>query len=174
MQQSQHRNWRNWQHHNYVDFGKITLWLLLQPTTWIEYEYSQTLDFALEYKHEYCSFLSSPLAVKRDIAVTFLLSCMCMHCAWVCASVRICAIWNIFLGRLKVKVTLEGHINELCWAITPTYMHGFQNSFAQVFSLKSRSAIWNICSCTYTYPPSPPKKKKKKRFFVRLGFLVSL
>ena len=45
------------------------------------------------------------------------------------------------LGRLKVKVTLEGHINELLWAITPTYMHGFQNNFAQVFSLKSRIAI---------------------------------
>ena len=46
-----------------------------------------------------------------------------------------------FLGRLKVKVTLEGHINELFWAITPTYMHGFQINFAQVFSLKSRCAI---------------------------------
>ena len=46
-----------------------------------------------------------------------------------------------FLGRLKVKVTVEGHINELFWAITPTCMHGFQNNFAQVFSLKSRSAI---------------------------------
>ena len=46
-----------------------------------------------------------------------------------------------FLGRLTVKVTLEGHINELFWAITPTYKHGFQNNFAQVFSLKSRSAI---------------------------------
>ena len=57
-------------------------------------------------------------------------------------------------------------------------MHGFQNNFAQVFSLKSRSAILNICSCTYTYsspslyppppppPPSPPAKKK----IVRLGF----
>ena len=33
------------------------------------------------------------------------------------------------LGRLKVKVTLEGHINELLWAISPTYMHGFQNNF---------------------------------------------
>ena len=32
------------------------------------------------------------------------------------------------LGRLKVKVILEGHINELFWAITPTYMHGFQNN----------------------------------------------
>ena len=46
-----------------------------------------------------------------------------------------------FLGRLKVKVTPEGHINELVGAITPTYMHGFQNNFAQVFSLKSRTAI---------------------------------
>ena len=46
-----------------------------------------------------------------------------------------------FLGRLKVKVTLEGHINEHFWAITTTYMHGFQNDFAQVFSLKSRIAI---------------------------------
>ena len=45
------------------------------------------------------------------------------------------------LGRLKVKVTLEGHISELLWATTPTYMHGFQNNFAQVFSLNSRIAI---------------------------------
>ena len=49
--------------------------------------------------------------------------------------------FETFLGRLKVKVTLEGHINELFWAITSTYMHGFQNNFAQVFSLRSRSAI---------------------------------
>ena len=49
--------------------------------------------------------------------------------------------FKIFLGRLKVKVTLEGHINEFFWVITPTHMHGFQNNFAQVFSLKSRSAI---------------------------------
>ena len=47
--------------------------------------------------------------------------------------------FETFLGRLKV--TLEGHINEFFWAITPTYMHGFQNNFAQMFSLKSRSAI---------------------------------
>ena len=44
-------------------------------------------------------------------------------------------------GSLKVKVTLEGHINELFWVITPTCMHGFQNNFAQVFSLKSKIAI---------------------------------
>ena len=46
-----------------------------------------------------------------------------------------------FLGRLKVKITLEGHINKLVRAITPTFMHGFQNNLAKVFSLRSRSAI---------------------------------
>ena len=89
-----------------------------------------------------------------------------MYCARARASVRICPGHNSyiyawfsnlfdtavvleeekchlkhFLGRLKVKVTLEGHINELLWAITPIYMHEFQNNFAQVFSFKSRSAI---------------------------------
>ena len=49
--------------------------------------------------------------------------------------------FETFLGRLKVKVTLEGHINELFWAITPIFMHEFQNNSAQVFSLKSRSSI---------------------------------
>ena len=49
--------------------------------------------------------------------------------------------FETFLDRLKVKVTLEGHINELLWAITPTYMQGFQSNFAQVFSLKSRIVI---------------------------------
>ena len=49
--------------------------------------------------------------------------------------------FETFLGRLKVRVTLEGHINELFWAIFLTYMHGFQNNFAKVFSVKSRSVI---------------------------------
>ena len=49
--------------------------------------------------------------------------------------------FETFLGRLNVKVTLEGHINELFWAITPIYMHGFQNNFAQVFFLKNQSII---------------------------------
>ena len=63
----------------------VKLWILLQPTTYIEYDYSQTLDFAPKYKHEYCSFLLSPLAVKRDIAVTILRRCMCVHmCAGAC------------------------------------------------------------------------------------------
>ena len=53
--------------------------------------------------------------------------------------------FETFLGRLKVKVTLEGHINKLVWAIAPTFMHGFQNNYAQVFSLRSSSAICNIC-----------------------------
>ena len=79
------------------------------------------------------------------------------------------AIWNIFLGRLKVKVTLEGHINELFWAITPIYMHGFQNNFPQVFSLKCRSAIWNICFMhVHLSPPPPPPEKKKKKSQIRI------
>ena len=70
-----------------------------------------------------------------------------MHCARVRGSVRICpghntyiyaGISNLFdtvvvleeekchlkhfLGRLKVNITLEGHINELFWAITPIYI----------------------------------------------------
>ena len=32
------------------------------------------------------------------------------------------------------------------WAITSTFMHGFQNNTAQMFSVRSRSAIRNICS----------------------------
>ena len=30
--------------------------------------------------------------------------------------------FETFLGRLKVKVTLEGHINKFFWATTPTYI----------------------------------------------------
>ena len=91
--------------------------------------------------------------------------------------------FETFLGRLKVKVTLEGYINELFWAITPTYMHGFQNNFARVFSLKTKIAICNICSCTYTYPPPftpppPPSKKKsnkkkiKKKRLIRISLSI--
>ena len=49
-----------------------------------------------------------------------------------------------FLGRLKGSVTLECHINYLFRAVTPIFMifmHGFKNTFAQVFSLRSSSAI---------------------------------
>ena len=139
---------------------------------------------------------------------------MCVHCVRACASVRICPSHNSyiytwiskfcdtvvvlevekchlkhFLGRLNVKVTLEGHINELFWAITPIHMHGFQNNFAQVVLLEESKCHLNNLSCTYTYhphhpftphphphphPPPKKKKKKKKRFFVRLGFFVNL
>ena len=49
--------------------------------------------------------------------------------------------------------------------MTPTYMHGFQNSFAQVFSLKSRVAIETfVHERTLTLPlPSPPTAKKEKK-----------
>ena len=49
--------------------------------------------------------------------------------------------FETFLGRLKVKVTLKGYINQFVRAITPTFMHGFQNNFAQLVSLRRRSAI---------------------------------
>ena len=42
---------------------------------------------------------------------------------------------TFFLGRLKDKVTLKGHLNCL-YGPYPTFMHGFQNNFAQVFSLE--------------------------------------
>ena len=80
-------------------------WIYLQPTTRIEYKYSQTLGFALEYKIEYCSILSSPLAVKRDIAVTISLRCTC-----VCMCMHAC-----------VRVSLRNFL------IIPTLMHEFQN-----------------------------------------------
>ena len=59
-------------------------------------------------------FLSRPLAVKRDIAVTILLRCMCVH----------------------VCVRPSGFVQ----AITHIFMHGFQNYLTQL-SLKRRSAI---------------------------------
>ena len=52
--------------------------------------------------------------------------------------------FEIFLGlveAMKVKITLEGHINWLARAINPTAMHGFQNNLANLFSLRSSSAI---------------------------------
>ena len=61
-------------------------------------------------------FLSSPLAVKGDIAVTVLVRYMC--CMHACLSPT-------------------GFVQ----AITPTFMHGFQNCLAQLFSLRSSSVI---------------------------------
>ena len=62
------------------------------------------------------------------------------------------AIWNICSGRLMVKVTLEGQMIKWSWielvrAITSIFIHGFfLNKWAQLFSLRSNSAIWKICS----------------------------
>ena len=86
----------------------------------IEYKYSQTLGFALEYKHEYGSFLSSPLAVKRDIAVTILLRCMC---------VRVCMHACV---RMSVRICL-GHNSY--------FMHGFQNYLTQFLFLRRSSVV---------------------------------
>ena len=52
---------------------------------------------------------------------------------------------------LKVKVTLGGLIIKLSYvelvrAITSTFKYGSQNNLAQSFSLRSSSAILNICS----------------------------
>ena len=38
------------------------------------------------------------------------------------------------------------HLSGFVQAITSTFINGFQNNLAQVFSLPSRSAILNICS----------------------------
>ena len=54
---------------------------------------------------------------------------LCVACAWL---VRACI------------VRLSGFFR----AITCTFMHGFQNNSAQLFTLTRRSAIWNICSGT--------------------------
>ena len=48
---------------------------------------------------------------------------------------------TFLIGRIKVKVTLEGHINLLVRAVTSIFKHGFQNNFAQVLPLRSSSAI---------------------------------
>ena len=67
--------------------------------------------------------------------------------------------FETFLGRLKVKVTLEGHINELFWAITPIYMYGFQNNFTQ-------GQIRILCQFIEKYPPL------KNGFFVQKNHLT--
>ena len=99
--------------------------------------------------------MPSPLAVKRDIAVTVLVRCMCVcpgHNSYIYAWIsklfgtvvvlekKKCHFKN-FIGKLKVKVTLEVHINQLVRAITRAFMHGFQNNLTELFSLRSSSAI---------------------------------
>ena len=59
--------------------------------------------------------LSSPLAVKGDIAVAIFVRCMCMPAC----------------------IRPSGFVR----AITPTFMHGFQNYLAQLLFLRRRSAI---------------------------------
>ena len=51
--------------------------------------------------------------------------------------------FETFLTRLKVKVTLEGHINELFWAITPTYMYGIQTKSFFFFFFLSEGGVEN-------------------------------
>ena len=63
-------------------------------------------------------FLLSPLAVKRDIAVTILLRCMCMR---VCMHACVC----------------PGFV----WFVALTFMHGFQNYLTQLLSLGWKNAI---------------------------------
>ena len=58
--------------------------------------------------------LSCPLAVKQDIAVTIFVRCMCMH------------------------------PSRFVPGITSTFMHGFENSLAQLLSLRRRNAILNF------------------------------
>ena len=48
--------------------------------------------------------------VKRDLAVTIFVRCMCM---------RVCM-----------------HLSGFVWALTSTFMHGFQNNLAHLFSLR--------------------------------------
>ena len=51
-----------------------------------------------------------------------------------------------FLRRLKVKVIGVKMVKiELVRAITGTFMHEFQNNFAQLSSSRRRSAVQNIC-----------------------------
>ena len=54
--------------------------------------------------------------------------------------------FETFLGRLKVKVTgvkkrSKWSYIELVRAITCTFMHGCQNNFAKLLSLRRKSAI---------------------------------
>ena len=61
---------------------------------------------------------------------------------------------------------------ELVQAITFTFVHGFQNNLAKVFSLKCRSAIRDICLRTFTnhIPRSPLHPLLPPDFFYALNF----
>ena len=62
--------------------------------------------------------LSSPLAVSEFSSV------YCVRCAFC----------------VRARIRLE------CPVITCTFVHGFQNNLALLFSLRCRGVIWNICS----------------------------
>ena len=74
--------------------------------------------------------------------------------------------FEAFVGRLNVKVTLEGHINELFWAITPIY-------FAPVLSLRVNvpfETFVHVRTLTPPHPfiplPPPPPPPQKKKYFL--------
>ena len=60
-----------------------------------------------------------PACGERDIVVKTSLRCICL-----CWALCVCV-----------------HPSEFVSAITCTFVHGFQNNLAQLFSLRSRSAI---------------------------------
>ena len=61
-------------------------------------------------------------------------------CALVCACISEC-LCVCSLAWVGGCVGPSGFVR----AITSTFMHRFQNNFAQLLSFRSKSAIWNIC-----------------------------
>ena len=99
----------------------------LKKTTINPLVISELLDKLSDILAKLLSSLSSdnifvkPACGEQDLVLTISDPCMCVCCT----CVRPC---------------------RFVWAITSTFMHGFQNNLAQLFSLTSRSAIRNICS----------------------------
>ena len=54
---------------------------------------------------------------------------------------------KVCFNMLKVKVTVEGQIFKLTFvqSINSTFMNGFQNNFAHLFSVTSTSVIQKVC-----------------------------
>ena len=76
-------------------------------------------------------FVQSPCS-ERDKVDTTLVWCMCMQCACMCPSG--------FVWAITCKM-MEWSLIEIVRAITSTFMHGFGNIMAYLFSLRSISAI---------------------------------
>ena len=74
----------------------------------------------------FSSIFVEPTCSEQDIGVTIFIWCMCI-CVHMCACV--CGV--------DACVPPSGFV----WAITSTFMHGFQNDLAQLFSMRRRSAI---------------------------------